>query len=357
MSKGPTKLNCIGERAVTYDLPPEHRWAVVLAGGDGKRVLGLSRMIAGDSRPKQFCRFFGNKSLLAHTQERIAPLFRPDRTLFVLSRRHESYYREEFKNAEDRCLLAQPANRGTAAAVMLSLQTVLRRDEDAVVAFFPSDHHYLDPTAFRATVDRALTLAEEYPHSVMLIGADASYPEVEYGWIEPGRALVDSPINPLHRVSRFWEKPALEKAIRLQTRGCLWNTFVMIGLATAFFELILTTQPQLLRRFEPIRCNHDLDRVYDSVDPVDFSQGVLSNVPQRLMVLGDGMSGWSDLGSPRRVLNTMAGYEFEWWNETLRTGDCFPWRTGAAQLPGTGRTRPTMHVSKARRFAGLCRFV
>jgi len=332
MSMGPAESSCIGERVVNCDPRHEHRWAVVLAGGDGKRLLGLSRIIAGDSRPKQFCRFFGNKSLLAHTRERIAPLFCADHTLFVLSRRHENYYREELEDVENRCLLAQPANRGTAAAITLTLQTVLRSDEEAVVAFFPSDHHYSNLTAFRATVDSALSLAPEYPHGVLLIGAEASHPEVEYGWIEPGRALVDSLTNPLHRVSRFWEKPRLEQAMALQARGCLWNTFVMIGLASAFFELIQTTQPQLLRRFEPIRCNRDLDVVYEAVEPVDFSQAVLSNLPQRLMVLGDRMSGWSDLGSPRRVLNTMAGYEIEWPNGTLRTGDCFPWTTSAAQF-------------------------
>lgn len=44
-----------------------HRWAVVLAGGDGTRLQELTRRISGDKRPKQFCSFFEGKSLLDNT--------------------------------------------------------------------------------------------------------------------------------------------------------------------------------------------------------------------------------------------------------------------------------------------------
>ena len=49
--------------------------------------------------------------------------------------------------------------------------------------------------------------------------AEARYPEVEYGWIQPGGTLVDSLVNPLLRVSRFWEKPASRRAEVLRRRG------------------------------------------------------------------------------------------------------------------------------------------
>jgi len=39
-------------------------WAVLLAGGEGTRLQSLTRKIAGDSRPKQFCGVLGGRSLL-----------------------------------------------------------------------------------------------------------------------------------------------------------------------------------------------------------------------------------------------------------------------------------------------------
>jgi mannose-1-phosphate guanylyltransferase len=40
-------------------------------------------MINGEDRPKQFCRFFGGKTLLAQTRSRIARAISPERTLFT----------------------------------------------------------------------------------------------------------------------------------------------------------------------------------------------------------------------------------------------------------------------------------
>ena len=45
---------------------------------------------------------------------------------------------------------------------------------------------------------------------------------------------------------------------------------------------------------------------YDSLDTVDFSRDVLANLPHRLLVLRDRTSGWADLGSPTRVLDTLS---------------------------------------------------
>jgi hypothetical protein len=46
---------------------PSHLWAVFLAGGDGVWLRKLTRKIAGDSRPKQFCNLLGPSSLMAET--------------------------------------------------------------------------------------------------------------------------------------------------------------------------------------------------------------------------------------------------------------------------------------------------
>ena len=63
-----------------------HRWAVVLAGGDGTRLQDLTLKIAGDLRPKQFCSIFGGETLLAQTRARLESLFHVDRELFVVTR-------------------------------------------------------------------------------------------------------------------------------------------------------------------------------------------------------------------------------------------------------------------------------
>ena len=52
----------------------QQRWAILLAGGDGTRLQGLTRKIDGDATPKRFSRIFGDRSLLSHTREHLKPM-------------------------------------------------------------------------------------------------------------------------------------------------------------------------------------------------------------------------------------------------------------------------------------------
>src|ERR1700685_3678751 len=54
----------------TKSAPGGALWAVVLAGGQGIRLLPLVRELYGDERPKQFARIVGTKSLLRQTLDR-----------------------------------------------------------------------------------------------------------------------------------------------------------------------------------------------------------------------------------------------------------------------------------------------
>jgi mannose-1-phosphate guanylyltransferase len=278
---------------------------VVLAGGDGVRLQALTHLISGEPRPKQFCNFFGGKSLLAHTRERIAPIFDEERTLFALTRVHERYHGSELLGVNQRHRIVQPANRGTALAMAVCLQAIAREDADALVAFFPSDHHYVNTPAFQTSIAVGLRAAEQYPHCLLVLGAKPTYPEVEYGWIQPGRTLVESSTNPLQRVSRFWEKPTLRQAEAFVARGCLWNTFVTLGMARTFLDICRATVPQLARLLDVGSLDGRLDEIYGAVPLCDFSRAVLSRVPRRLLVLQDTMSGWTDLGSPSRVIELL----------------------------------------------------
>jgi mannose-1-phosphate guanylyltransferase len=274
-----------------------------LAGGDGLRE--LSYEVSGDRRPKQFCEFFGGKSLLAHTRDRLHPLFLDKNTLFVLNDAHRMHYSSELSDVSLSQKLVQPSNRGTAPAIALAVLEIMQRDASGTIALFPSDHHFRECSIFQATVDRALRLAKNYEDRVLVIGAPATYPEVEYGWIEPRPILLQSPLNPLQYVSRFWEKPSLAEACTLQESGSLWNTFITIGSGGAFLDLFAATVPHLLEAIGNELSATALDRIYAEIEPIDFSKDILSSVPERLLVLRDGPSGWTDFGSPRRAMEVL----------------------------------------------------
>jgi mannose-1-phosphate guanylyltransferase len=89
---------------------------------------------------------------------------------------------------------------------------------------------------------------------------------------------------------------------------CLWNSFVMVGTARAFLNLIRKANPAL---FASVRSpttsdpeHKALSSVYDDLPSVDFSGAILACCPDELSVVSASHVGWSDLGSPGRVLET-----------------------------------------------------
>jgi mannose-1-phosphate guanylyltransferase len=282
-----------------------HRWAVFLAGGDGIRLRSLTLRIAGDSRPKQFCCICGEQSLLNETRARVMPLFDKDRETIVVSRSHEQYYREDLSHTDGSLVIAQPLNRGTAIAMTMALLEISRADRDAVVAFFPCDHFYTNSDAFRLALEKGFDSVARFPESVLLVGAESRYPEVEYGWIEPESGAPPGPDAAVHRVRCFWEKPSLNRARTLLHRGCLWNEFVCIGRAGAFLDLLRARIPGILRSLEGGFATDDLETAYRAVPAVDFSREILTAQPNRLLVVRDRDSGWTDLGTPERVVEAL----------------------------------------------------
>ncbi len=283
-----------------------HLWAVLLAGGDGIRLRDLTMRIVGDDRPKQFCPIVGAESLLSQTRARLDPLFSGDRQVFVVSCSHKRYYSRELADAKDSLVIAQPMNRGTAVGIILALVHVLQADPDAVIGFFPCDHYYSNDELFRSMIASATAAARQFHDSIVIIGAEAEYAETEYGWIEPGLSVSHSEATPLCRVNRFREKPALPQARTLLQAGCLWNTFITIGSAAAFLELICSEVPDVVFSVKRALTDNDMESTFARLPSVDFSRDILARQAKRLLVLRDSGSGWADLGSADRVLGLLS---------------------------------------------------
>lgn len=284
------------------------RWGVILAGGDGKRLLPFTREITSDERPKQFCAIGGAQTLLDQTRSRVSRMIDPKQTVIVLTETQEPFYRDQVAEIPAESLAIQPYNRGTAPAILLSLMRISKVDPKGVVAIFPSDHHFANNDALAASIDKAFSSARSRP---MLLGIVPDTAEPEYGWIEPDlKAMRQNGF--VFRVSRFWEKPSPSLALALMRRGCLWNSFIMMGRVEGFLNLFRRVLPSLVDAFDAIRPalgtgieTSALSDVYAQIPPSDFSREVLCTRPNDLDVLLGRDLGWSDLGEPNRVLSVL----------------------------------------------------
>jgi mannose-1-phosphate guanylyltransferase len=288
-------------------------WAVILAGGNGTRLQPLTRLLCEENRPKQYCALLGGETLLAQTRARVAQAIAPERTLFAVVRAHERFYEDQLADVKPSRMIVQPANKGTTPAIVYSLVKLLALDEHAIVCFFPADHYYAEDHLFVGAVDRAVQLAGENSNSVILLGAKPRSPETAYGYIEPGARLKWTPGSSAFWIRRFWEKPSPQEARCLVERGCLWNTFVMVGSVPAFLRILELGAPKVLSALAPREFVNRSEfestwsrDAYNMMEPSDFSKAVLSRCADELAVLELGDVEWSDLGEPHRAMAAMA---------------------------------------------------
>lgn len=287
-------------------------WGIVLAGGEGVRLRTLARRVCGDDRPKQYVPLLGERTLLRQTLDRVALGIPPTRTAVVTLRSHAGYFAEPRGGSEVPRVLVQPVDRGTAAGILFPAHWVSRQDQGATVAVFPSDHFVLGEAAFMAHVAQVSAWVDEHPDRLVLLGAPATGPEVEYGWIELGRPLSSTSGRRIWEVRRFWEKPSAENARVCLEAGCLWNTFVLVGKVAVFLRAGAEALPEVngrLARSIPLLGTEDeapaLHQAYAVMPRADFSRSVLEPCPSFLAVSELPRVTWSDLGSPRRVFEIL----------------------------------------------------
>src|SRR5262245_47577666 len=239
----------VTRRSVSMTDPTsESFWALVLAGGDGTRLQSLTHLIAGAPIPKQYCRILGPRSLLETTLSRIAPLVSAKRTLAIVNRDHLAIARPQLRSLDARNVLVQPRNLDTGPGVLLSMLELARRDPDATVAMFPSDHHVHDSGAFHRSIERMRRVVKELPQKIALLGARPEHADSGYGYITRGRPL--GPGADTFAVFAFHEKPAARIAADMVRRGALWNTLVMVARVRRVLELLRALRPADVARVE-----------------------------------------------------------------------------------------------------------
>jgi mannose-1-phosphate guanylyltransferase len=288
--------------------PLNRTWAVVLAAGEGTRLASLTRDASGNSVPKQFCSLNGGSALVHDALQRARYIAAPDQVCAIVARQHSRHWRKALQSLPARNIIIQPQNRGTANGVLLCVLAILDRDPLARVVFLPADHFVLDESALaRALHDLAVHLSHN-PDGLTLIGIEPDEADPELGYIVPGRALSDGS----RTVARFVEKPPARMARELLEGKALWNSFIFAATGTALLGLLrlqmgtsVDDMSTALARDAQSARSSALTELYERLPVVDFSRAVVQQAPQTLRVIIAPACGWTDLGTPRRVADTL----------------------------------------------------
>ncbi|MGH9341001.1 MAG: sugar phosphate nucleotidyltransferase [Acidobacteriota bacterium] len=296
----------------------EPRWAIVLSGGEGKRMQSLTQRWLGNNRPKQYCTFVGSRSMLEHTIDRAGSIVPPDRIVTVIGNGHRTYIDRNF-NSKGR-IIEQPQSRDTLPGVLLPASHISSTDPSATLLIFPSDHFIYPEEKFLEYAAQAASLAERLNNQIVLLATVPEYPEPEYGWIEPGDLISAAFGKPARAVRRFHEKPSKVAARRFYSRCWLCNTMVMAVKLHTLWSVAQKFFPELIRRFELIRDTLNsmrqieeaqyqtpvLTRLYQNMPSVNISHDLLMKIPERIVTLRMEGVHWNDWGQPSRVVESLA---------------------------------------------------
>lgn len=273
---------------------------IVLAGGDGRRLERVARARYGYARPKQYCDFGEGVTLLDRTLARASRLVDPAQIVVVTTADHRAEADECLQDWPGVTRLEQPRNRDTLPGIALPVLSILERDPHASIAILPSDHFISDDEGFVHCVGGALAALPRYPFELLLLGAQVDEAEDGYGWIVPVFARGSWP-----RVAAFREKPPAEELSALINGGALANTFVMVGGAWIFAQLLFRHSPGWFYAIRDGLKDPDLLAAsYDKLPSANFSEG-LESARASLRVVPMPQVGWTDIGTPERLERTM----------------------------------------------------
>jgi mannose-1-phosphate guanylyltransferase len=286
----------------------DRTWAVVLAAGEGTRLATLTRDAAGNSVPKQFCSLNGGPALVHHALERARHVAPAEQVCVIVAQHHDRYWRKALRHVPTGNLIVQPQNRGTGNGVLLCVLSILERDPLARIVFLPADHFVLDESALsRALRDLGAHLNGD-PEGLTLIGIEPEEADPELGYIVPGGSFSDGS----KLVARFVEKPLLPAARELYASKALWNSFIfaatggaLLGLLRTHMGVYVDDMATALARDAQATHPTALAELYEQLPTVDFSRDVVQEATHLLRVIRAPACGWNDLGTPRRVAETL----------------------------------------------------
>ncbi len=269
---------------------------VIMAGGKGERLWPVSSA----QMPKQLIPFEGDKSLLRATFDRSLDLAPAENIYIVTSRDLAEKVAEELPEIPAENILAEPYGRNTAPCIGYAAVVISRKDPEAMMAVFPSDHLIRQPAKLKAAILFGANALKSHPELLITLGVIPERPETGYGYIAPEAILLSQDDLTLKRVKSFHEKPARILAEQYLKSGYLWNAGMFLWRVDTILDMFSRHMADLYDELMTLKSSLDTDpdaveRFYKAVPKVSIDYGIMEKASRVGVIPVD--FGWSDVGS------------------------------------------------------------
>jgi len=230
-------------------------YAVIMAGGTGKRLWPLSRK----KRPKQVLKLLDGQTLLRRCFDRLTPIFDPLSIIVLTNADYADLVRENLPELPANNVIAEPAVRDTAGAIGLAATVLAKSHPDASMAVVTADQIIEPPESLQNALKDALTFVNANPEKMITFGIRPTFPSTALGYVKSADPQeMPGCTNKIYAVEAFKEKPDLDTAKEyLESGQYLWNSGMFVWKASTILANLEEYLPEATEPLEKIRADWD----------------------------------------------------------------------------------------------------
>lgn len=230
-------------------------YAVIMAGGSGKRLWPLSRK----KRPKQVLRLLDGETLLRRCFDHLTPIFDMRNIIVLTNASYADAVRENLPDLPVSNVIGEPAVRDTAGAIGLSASILTKFDPDATMVVLTADQIIEPHDVLQQAITDSLTFINNNSESMITFGIQPTSPSTVLGYIKCTDARsYPGCKNKVCRVKVFKEKPNQNDAKEyLESGQYLWNSGMFVWKARTILSNLTEFLPDSVEPLQKIKANWD----------------------------------------------------------------------------------------------------
>ncbi len=223
-------------------------YAVIMAGGTGKRLWPLSRQ----KRPKQVLKLLDGQTLLGQCFERLCPIFDLRNIIVLTNAGYADIVRENLPDLPTGNVIAEPTVRDTAGAIGLAATILAKFDPTATMAVLTADQVLEPAEVLQNALKDAFRFVAQNPEALVTFGIKPTFPSTQLGYIKCADPQACPKCrNTVYKVEAFKEKPDEPTARKYVDSGqYFWNSGLFVWKAQTILKNLMKFVPAME---EPLR--------------------------------------------------------------------------------------------------------
>lgn len=275
-------------------------YAVIMAGGSGKRLWPLSRK----KRPKQVLKLIDGQTLLRQCFQRLRSIFDIRNILVMTNADYIDEVRENLHEVLFDNVIAEPVVRDTVGAIGLAAAVLTKYDADATMAIVTADQLIEPAEVLQQALQDALAFVRRYPDDLLTFGIAPTFASTQLGYIKctSGRQCAECR-NKIYTVDAFKEKPDAKTAAEYIASGqYFWNSGMFVWKAKTILAKLEKFLPECIEPLQKIKLDwgnplqqKTLQEWFPKLPKISIDYAVMEKVDKVYAIKLD--CRWLDMGS------------------------------------------------------------